>query len=305
MQAINNKFYSHGKLLLTGEYGVLDGAKALAFPTKKGQKMTVKKARGADIVWDSLDDKGKSWFSTSISLYDFSAIKTTDAKLSEYLQKVLKNAVRLNSEFLSQWNGFKIETKLEFPLDWGLGSSSTLFDLVAQWADIDPLELYLKTENGSGYDVICAAADTPLIYQSTEEEISYYEVDFNPSFKEKLHFVHLGKKQSSKQAIEAYAKSVKDKKTLVKRQTEITDAVLANKSFDGFCKLMEEHEKLVANHTSFTPVKELMFKDFDGVVKSLGGWGGDFVLVASKDDPTSYFKQKGLNTIVAYEDMVR
>ena len=35
-------FYSHGKLLLTGEYVVLDGAKALAIPTNKGQYLTVK-----------------------------------------------------------------------------------------------------------------------------------------------------------------------------------------------------------------------------------------------------------------------
>ena len=30
-------FYSNGKLLITGEYVVLDGAKALALPTKFGQ----------------------------------------------------------------------------------------------------------------------------------------------------------------------------------------------------------------------------------------------------------------------------
>ena len=34
-------FYSNGKLLITGEYLVLDGAKALALPTKYGQYLTV------------------------------------------------------------------------------------------------------------------------------------------------------------------------------------------------------------------------------------------------------------------------
>ena len=32
-------FYSNGKLLITGEYVVLDGAKALALPTKYGQNL--------------------------------------------------------------------------------------------------------------------------------------------------------------------------------------------------------------------------------------------------------------------------
>ena len=35
-------FYSNGKLLITGEYVVLDGAKALALPTKFGQSLLVK-----------------------------------------------------------------------------------------------------------------------------------------------------------------------------------------------------------------------------------------------------------------------
>lgn len=38
-------FKSNGKLLLTGEYLVLDGAVALALPTKMGQIMTVEPLR--------------------------------------------------------------------------------------------------------------------------------------------------------------------------------------------------------------------------------------------------------------------
>ena len=34
-------FYSNGKLLLTGEYVVLDGATALAIPTKYGQYLEI------------------------------------------------------------------------------------------------------------------------------------------------------------------------------------------------------------------------------------------------------------------------
>jgi hypothetical protein len=34
-------FYSNGKLLITGEYLILDGAKGLALPTKMGQNLSV------------------------------------------------------------------------------------------------------------------------------------------------------------------------------------------------------------------------------------------------------------------------
>ena len=45
------RFYSHGKLLLTAEYVVLDGAKALALPTKYGQSLTVKTIEPLKLIW--------------------------------------------------------------------------------------------------------------------------------------------------------------------------------------------------------------------------------------------------------------
>ena len=40
MNLETSKYYSHGKLLITGEYTVLYGAAALALPAKFGQVMT-------------------------------------------------------------------------------------------------------------------------------------------------------------------------------------------------------------------------------------------------------------------------
>ena len=51
-------------------------------------------------------------------------------------------------------------------------------------------------------------------------------------------------------------------------------------------------------------VKESLFPDFDGSIKSLGAWGGDFVLTVSKDNPTAYFENKGYKTIVSYQEMI-
>ena len=50
-------------------------------------------------------------------------------------------------------------------------------------------------------------------------------------------------------------------------------------------------------------MKKLKFKDFKGEIKSLGAWGGDFIL-ASGDDSPSYFKSKGYKTIIKFDDMV-
>ena len=51
-------------------------------------------------------------------------------------------------------------------------------------------------------------------------------------------------------------------------------------------------------------MQERLFNDFNGALKSLGAWGGDFILAATETDPTSYFKNKGLNTVIPYKDMI-
>lgn len=307
LRRIKTKYYGHGKLLLTGEYAVLDGAKALALPTKKGQKMVIKRTTSSDLIWQSLDEKGKVWFESTISLFDFSALTTTDQKTSEYLQKVLKNAVRLNSEFLSQWNGFKIETQLEFPLDWGLGSSSTLIYCVAEWAEVNPLMLYFKIDDGSGYDVACAFADGPITYLNSQDEVSYTEIDFDPKFKNNLYFIHLGEKKNSAQGIKEYLKAVKQKQSMVQSIQSITDEILDTKTLTDFEALLEKHEDIIHKHTGFEKVKDKHFKDFSGAVKSLGAWGGDFVLATSSQSSekiVEYFKSKGFPIVIPYQDLI-
>lgn len=269
--------------------------------------MIVKNSRGSDLIWECIDKEGNSWFNSHISLYDFSAINTTDQDVSDHLQKVLKNAVRLNSEFLSKWNGFKVETQLEFPLDWGLGSSSTLISLVGDWADINSLMLYFKVENGSGYDVACSSAGQPIIYYANDDEVNYTPIEFNPSFKKNLYFIHLNKKQSSNQGIKSYLKAVKDRKNLVKKISEISDQMSEAKDLKTFAGLVDKHEDIIAQHTGFEKVKDLYFDDYWGSIKSLGAWGGDFILATSaktEAETKAYFTEKGFPTVLTFDEMI-
>jgi len=300
-------YKANGKLLLTGEYAVLDGAKALALPTKLGQTMAVKKTRGSDLVWESLDHEGNTWFKSTISLMDFSPISTSDEEVSERLRKLLKNAVRLNSEFLSKWNGFKVETQLGFPRDWGLGSSSTLIYLIAEWADVHPLMLSMKNSNGSGYDVACAGADGPIVFQSDDDAINYTPIDYNPTFQDKLFFVHLGRKQNTTDQIKYYLKQVKNKKELSNQISEITEKIMKATSFESFEKLLCQHEDIISSALNLPKAFTEKFSDYWGCVKSLGAWGGDFVLATSnksKEETEEYFASKGLTTVIPYKEMV-
>ena len=269
--------------------------------------MVVKRTTSSDLLWESLDKNGKMWFESTISLFDFSAVTTTDQKISDYLQNLLKNAVRLNSEFLSQWNGFKIETQVEFPLDWGLGSSSTLIFLRSEWAEVNPLLLYFKTEDGSGFDVACAFADGPVEYLNSPDEVKYTEVDFNPKFKDNIFFVHLGVKKNSALGIKEYLKAVKNKSAFVKTISKITEDIQSTKSISEFESLLQKHEDTVASHTGFEKVKDLLFSDYSGIVKSLGAWGGDFVLATSiegVEKVKEYFGNKGYQTVLTYKEII-
>ena len=300
------KYRGNGKLLLFGEYAVLDGAKALALPTSQGQTLQVKPHRGSDLIWESYDYNNELWFEAQISLYDFSSIRTSDDNVSKFVQKLLKGAVRYNTEFLNNWNGFKVINRLEFSRHWGLGSSSTVIRNVAQWADVNPFHLHFYVSNGSGYDIACAESEAPIIYQLLDDQLSYKEVDFDPGCLDQVYFVYLGKKQSSGDAIIHYTQKAKKRKLIAKRITEITDSALKCRNITDFRKVMDEHEHIISTELQLPKIKDERFSDFDGSVKSLGAWGGDFSMAVSNLDYAeimAYFSSKGCNTILRYEDM--
>jgi mevalonate kinase len=94
--------------------------------------------------------------------------------------------------------GGQVRTRLEFPSNYGWGSSSTLISLVAQWQEIDALSLHFATQNGSGYDAICATAKGPMWYWKTADQTAEWESTSLAHWPhDSLYLVHLGHKQQS------------------------------------------------------------------------------------------------------------
>ena len=297
-------FYSHGKLLLTGEYLVLDGALALALPTKYGQTLTIEPNDEKLIKWKSIDNDGKTWFEDSFALEDIitSSSKTIN-DISIRLVSILNAAKQLNPDFLNNNKGYNITRALEFPKNWGLGSSSTLINNIANLANVDAYKLLKLTFGGSGYDIACAQNNTAITYKICNKESIISNIEFSPKFKEHLYFVYLNKKQNSREGIAAYKQQKVSNETITEI-SEITKLITNCNTLNDFCFLIEKHESIISKTIKQKPIKELLFKDFKGSVKSLGAWGGDFILAASKDNPEAYFKAKGYNTILTYNDMI-
>ncbi len=296
-------FHSNGKLLLTGEYVVLDGATALAIPTKYGQSLEIEFSEKEGIRWSSIDEDGVVWFEETFDLENFKTANPEN-KYSKTLSKILREAGKLNPSFLVDINGIQVQTKLDFPRNWGLGTSSTLINNIAQWAKVDAFTLLDISFGGSGYDIAVAQNDFPILYEIKEGNPRFKEVRLPWDFKESLFFVYLNQKQDSKQGI-AHYKNSNVSEEIIQQISIISNQILRSTSLLDFEKLMDCHETIISETIKLPTIKAALFKDYPKTIKSLGAWGGDFVLVTGTISDMEYFRKKGFNTIIPFEDLIR
>lgn len=301
-----SSYYSHGKFLLTGEYLVLKGALALALPLKLGQTLSVETFRETSLQWDA-HQPGGHWFSVTLNPETFEIIDCDDQPKAEKLAQILKAVKQLNPKAF-EGDGLHFTTCLDFDPNWGLGSSSTLIANLARWANVNPYELLRLTFGGSGYDIACANAIQPIYYQLVDNKPQVETIDFQPSFAEHLFFVYQGQKQSSSKEIKAFLEKTNpvDLQKDIEAVSEISRAVPKCESLDEFALLMQCHERIITRCIGQEPVQK-RFPDFEGVLKSLGAWGGDFVLSATQwpeNQVKEYFWEKGLEVVFGYQELV-
>ena len=322
-----HNYYSHGKFLLTSEYLVLNGALALAIPLKLGQTLSVETCHGASLQWNAYKPDGP-WFSVTLNPETLEIVDCNDQAKAEKLAQILNAVKTLNPNAFK--DGLCFETRLDFDPNWGLGSSSTLIANLARWADVNPYELLNLTFGGSGYDIACATAEGPIYYQLVDTGSALRQaqgpqgpkvvepvetpkptakpIDFNPPFTEHLFFVYQGQKQSSSKEVKAFLEKTNpvDLQKDIEAISEISRAVPKCQTLDEFAMLMQCHERIIARCIGQEPVQK-RFPGFEGVLKSLGAWGGDFILAATEWDKSqveAYFKKKGLEVVFGYKEMV-
>ena len=303
------KYHANGKFLLSGEYLVLQGARALALPLNLGQSLEVTTINDKNgmIHWDAYTPKG-FWFASIFSKHDFTVHASDDMDKADNLSRIFKAIKSLNPNILQDENDYFFTTRLEFDKDWGLGSSSTLISLLAQWAEVDPYELLKMTMGGSGYDIACATASQPIFYQLKNGKPIVEKADFNPVFKDKLYFVYQGHKQSSGKEVKSFKERAQklDFALEISEISNISEKLASAVSFNDFCALLTRHEEIMSRCLE-QPSLKTYYPDFQGVIKSLGAWGGDFFLAATERPETEvkeYFNGRGLKTILKYNEIV-
>lgn len=298
------KYFSSGKLMLTSEYMVLDGAVSLAVPTHLGQELFVEENEGEGFIfWEALHE-GKEWLSIKICSKTWAVLDTNLPENAQFILKTLRNLQELSKGKIEQNKNYHLKTNLQFPANFGLGSSSTLMANLAKWARIDAFSLNELSLGGSGYDVAVAMENSAICYQLKDNQKLVERVSFNPKFKKDLILIHLNQKQDSREGIRLY-RGKERSEVLISQFSALTDEVLKSETLEEFSIIMETHERLLSEFLGLETAKQKHFPDCPSFIKSLGAWGGDFVLASKFEGYRDYFAQKGFFTIFDYDEIVK
>ena len=270
---------ANGKLLISGEYMVLAGATALALPLRFGQELQVKEFPVPFIRWTS-SEPGNVWFGCDVSPSTCEVISTNDASTASGLSRLLKAARQLNPDFPDLKTGSLVEVKANYPVEWGLGSSSTLISLVAGWAKVDPFKLFRMVSEGSGYDIACADRSEMIFYRWDGSQPVVTETSPGKALREHAYFVSLGNKQDSRKEVRYFFDNSRFSAADIETFSGLSKEISLSQTAEDLSRLVTEHERLLGGILGKEPIG-LRFGNFPGVVKSLGAWGGDFAMFIS------------------------
>ena len=298
------KFKSNGKLLITSEYLVMKGAMALAIPAKLDQELNVISTNSDFVNWKSFNKDNQIWYEEKFFLdkgaliYHGEKNKMSDliVRLFDYIHKFNKPEKSIGNEFI--W-------KINFNINWGLGSSSTLINNLSKWAKVNPYKLLFSVFNGSGYDIACCDKSNPIIFQKKDNYLSVSDTTFNPNFLNNLFLIFLNKKQDTQKSVQNFLENDQSLSEEINQMNEIVHEIENVKDITTFESLIERHEKIIANILQMPTIQNDKFPDYNnGVIKSLGSWGGDFVLATGDEKSVDYFEEKGFNTIRKISDLL-
>lgn len=294
------KYYASGKLLLFGEYLVLKGAKSLAIPLKFGQQMEVLPVAKSEIKWTA-KVMMKEWFKARFTTAG-TLVETTSQSKADTIIKLFQIIRNTNPSLFHSGYHFNLNT--DFPIEWGLGSSSTLISLLAQWSHADPFLLLENTFGGSGFDVACATSNGPLVFEIKEKKTT--TVNLSPAITSKILFVYSGQKKESRGEVNRFNK-MNIPSTLIQQMNDIVEKVVVCEQMKTFEDLMGQSEKLISGILDIEPIKKSTFGDYQYAVKSLGAWGGDFLMATYRDEQEArnYFNGRGYGVQFTYDQIIK
>ena len=115
----------------------------------------------------------------------------------------------------------------------------------------------------------------------------------------------MNKKQNTQKSIQNFLKTDRSLIDEINQINKIVHTIQKVKDLTTFESLIERHEKIIANLLKMPTVQNKKFPEYNyGVIKSLGSWGGDFVLATGDEKSMDYFVEKGFNTVKKISDIL-
>ena len=264
--------------MLCGEYAVLCGALAIAFPTKFRQCMEVEYRPGTGwIHWQSYDFEGFQWLRCSFHPDDDCSQHPLKNVLQP-IQAMLRCVRERNAGAMPSDKDVTFRVKASFRKEWGLGSSSALIANIARWSGVDPWELMQLSFPGSGYDVAVAFHGKALTYRLDGGARDIRFLEYIPSWLEDFRVVFTGKKVNSRDSVNENKSMFHKLEPHVAELDRIARGLLTADSSAEACELLQRYEEILSVTLEMEPGARL-FPGYSGTIKSLGAWGGDAILV--------------------------
>jgi len=295
--------HANGKLLLTGEYLVVAGAIALALPIRFGQTLHAEYGDHQSISWISMEN-GVSWFTCEMDPVSLTIKSASDHTIARRLKEILSAARLINPGFLKE-DGISITMSANYPLKWGLGSSSTLIALIAEWAHVDKYILFRMVSRGSGYDIACTDRDSMFFYRLKDGKINITDARPGNALINHACFAYSGKKQATAEELSAFLSETTFTDANIERISELSCMICNTDDPLLLCSRIDEHEEILGRILRKEPVSK-HFQDFPGSIKSLGAWGGDFAMFVSEignEFIKTWLKQNGFSVVFCYEEL--
>jgi len=281
-------YFAPGKIMLTGEYLVMNGFDCLAVPTKLGQWMHIWEFETPDglsdfIMYQAKDNSENVWFETKILLPNFELVDPAQVENIQ-VNRLVGILKMTDTEFWQEGKSYRIETVLEFDRNSGLGSSSTLVKLFSDYLNIDPLKIQFDIFGGSGYDVAIAKFQKPLIYWLTEDDSHWKYWKLDGSLTENWHVVFYGQKMDSRASLSGVQEALNDIAEDDFYTAQFDKILGMSKSATDMISLessLEMYQMLLAQALFLPTTYDLLgIKPVNkGLCKWLGAWGGDMLLV--------------------------
>lgn len=279
-------YFSHGKVLLAGEYAVLSGVEALALPVRAGQWQHVWEmpAKGVSkLVWQSKDVDGNVWFECRVDTDIMHISETNNQVYADTLLRLLMHIKDQKAELFLHKN-IRIETECEFDRSFGLGSSSTLVCNLAKWSGVDAQELQQRVFGGSGYDVAVGNLGRPLVYWLENNESNWSSWQLPADFTQNWYLAFPGEKQNSRESLSSVKTQLEKMSSdiaLLQQMNACIQAIKTPRSLPMLEAMLEMWQALLSQRLDLPrPYETLGVSPVKGgLCKYLGAWGGDVLLI--------------------------